>query len=579
MSRHTFKPTNRGYAAWFYDPPCGDISLSPLEEKLLVGDIVTSSNVIDRCSRYRAERSIPGVLCLSRGTHGRRNGRQLYRCVPADPLLPVFLVPYTQKKPEFGKAAIDLYILFEFVEWTDKHPVGSSTNTLGKVSDLGTTFSYLTHAAGLHHPIQKLTRHVFNALRAHPNGACGLETELELVLPPAQPGEWGDLITIDPPGAMDLDDAVSAVRLPDSNGFRVSVCITDPTYWLERLGLWGMLTDRTTTLYLPDAKRPMLPSNLSEGLCSLQVGKPRAALVLWVQLDQGGATMESGFRAGSVCIKHNYVYEEAALKSCATYTALCEATQLAQSADPLLDQIVDSHDVVAYWMMKYNLLAAEALSRSRQGIYRTAPRQPVREPAVRAGLPEDTQRLLRYWGAEGGEYTGWAGRSPHGAIGDGKRLYVQATSPIRRLCDLVNTAALIRACGLRAVEAGCDEHGSSTAAFLEKWTGRVHEIQLAGKAARRLQADCELLNLCIREKGEGYGGATQPEYDGYPIARRDRPAYSIFCFRYTVHIPALRNLVRVDTDEDWTLLVGRKFTLHLFVEESTLSRKVRVAAS
>ena len=105
---------------------------------------------------------------MSRGTHGRRKGRQLYRCVPADPSLPVFLVPYTKKKPEFGKAPIDLYILFEFVEWTDKHPVGSSTNTLGTVSDLDTTYSYLTHARGLHHPIQKLTRHVFNAIRSCP---------------------------------------------------------------------------------------------------------------------------------------------------------------------------------------------------------------------------------------------------------------------------------------------------------------------------------------------------------------------------------------------------------------------------
>ena len=573
MSRHTFEPTNRGYAAWFYDPPCGDISLDPLKEKLLVGDIVTSSNIIDHCSRYRTERSIPGVLCLSRGTHGRRNSRQLYRCVPADPLLPVFLVPYTQKKPEFGKAPVDLYILFEFVEWTDKHPVGLSTNTLGKVSELETTFSYLTHAAGLHHPIQKLTRHIFNAFRAHPNGVLDLESELESTLAPAQPTAWGDLITIDPQGATDLDDAMSAVRLPGDNGFRVSVCITDPTYWLDRLGLWGMLTDRTTTLYLPAAKRPMLPPNLSEGLCSLQAGKPRAALILWIWLGKDGTTVESGFLGGSVCIKHNYVYEEAALKHSPTYTVLREATELAQSADPLLDQIVDSHDVVAYWMMKYNVRAAEELSRAGQGIYRTAPIPPTPGHSVRAGLPEDTQRLLRYWGAGGGEYTGWTDRAAHGAIGDGKRLYVQATSPIRRMCDMVNTVGLIRACGLRA-------HGLEEAAvFVEKWTGRVPEIQRAGKAARRLQADCELLDHCVRMKNQASVGAPQPEYDGYPIEKRDRPAYSTFCFRYTVHIPALRNLVRVDTDEEWVLLAPRKFTLHLFVEESTLSRKVRVAAS
>ena len=35
--------------------------------------------------------------------------------------------------------------------------------------------------------------------------------------------------------------------------------------------------------------------------------------------------------------------------------------------------------------------------------------------------------------------------------------------------------------------------------------------------------------------------------------------------------------VKVDTDEEWGLLAPRKFTLHLFVEENTLYRKVRVA--
>lgn len=580
MSVHTFTPTDRGYSSWFYDPPCGDALTNPLKEKLLVGDNITSSGEIDRCSRYRTEKSIPGVLCLSRGTHGRRKGRQLYRCIPADPSLPVFLVPYSQKKPEFGKAPIDLYILFEFVEWIDKHPVGSSTNTLGKVSDLDTTYSYLTHARGLHHPIQKLTRHVFNAIRSHPDGVDGLERELEETLPPAQPEEWGDLITIDPEGATDLDDALSAVKLPgDNNGFRVSICITDPTYWLERLGLWRMMTNKTTTLYLPNAKRPMLPPNLSEGLCSLLAGKPRAALILWLRIGNDGAVIESGFLGGSVRIKHNYVYEDAAMKSCTTYAALREATDLAQKADPLLDDILDSHDVVAYWMMKYNIQAAEALSQAKLGIYRAAPEPRLPDAgasAPRSQLPDDTQRLLRYWGAGAGSYTNWKDRAPHGGIADGTKLYVQATSPIRRICDLVNTTCLIQACNLRTLP---QWWSAESVTFANRWSGNIDDIQRAGRAARKLQAECELLDHCIRVKESALQGDPAPEYDGYPIEKQDRPAYSTFCFRYTVHIPFLHNLVKVDTDEEWSLLECRRFTLHLFVEESTLCRKVRVAPS
>ena len=84
------------------------------------------------------------------------------------------LIPYTVKKSSFGKSPVDLYILFEVQEWTERHPAGLSTNTLGKVSCLPTTYAYLTYARGLHFPIQKLTRHVFNAVRSHDTGIPGL---------------------------------------------------------------------------------------------------------------------------------------------------------------------------------------------------------------------------------------------------------------------------------------------------------------------------------------------------------------------------------------------------------------------
>jgi hypothetical protein len=133
---------------------------------------------------------------------------------------------------------------------------------------------------------------------------------------------------------------------------------------------------------------------------------------------------------------------------------------------------------------------------------------------------------------------------------------------------------LIQACHLRTLP---QWWSASSIAFAEKWSGDIAEIQRAGKAARKLQAECELLDHCMRVKASVPEGDPPPEYDGYPVEKQDRPAYSTFCFRYTVHIPALRNLVKVDTDEEWALLAPRKFTLHLFVEENTLYRKVRVA--
>ena len=198
----------------------------------------------------------------------------------------MFLVPYTFKKGSFSKNLVDLYILFEYVDWVGKHPHGRSTNTLGKVSDLPTSYSYLLHCRGLHHPIQRLTHQAFNAIRAVEGGREGLETELR-ACESAIPRGWPDLVTIDPLGAVDLDDALGASRT--SWGYKVIVAITDPAYWLDRLELWGNMTRRTTTVYLPDGKRPMLPGAcLSDGLCSLHAGVDRPCVVgLWEIADNG----------------------------------------------------------------------------------------------------------------------------------------------------------------------------------------------------------------------------------------------------------------------------------------------------
>ena len=43
---------------------------------------------------------------------------------------------------------------------------------------------------------------------------------------------------------------------------------------------------RISTIYLPDKKRPMLPTILSDCLCSLQANKNRIAFVLDIKLEQ-----------------------------------------------------------------------------------------------------------------------------------------------------------------------------------------------------------------------------------------------------------------------------------------------------
>jgi ribonuclease R len=95
--------------------------------------------------------------------------------------------------------------------------------------------------------------------------------------------------TIDPAGARDFDDAISAERLPDGR-VRVWVHIADVAAYVPE----GSLVDleakrRATSVYVPGAVEPMLPEALSNDACSLVPGVERAAVT--VELELHGATV------------------------------------------------------------------------------------------------------------------------------------------------------------------------------------------------------------------------------------------------------------------------------------------------
>lgn len=90
--------------------------------------------------------------------------------------------------------------------------------------------------------------------------------------------------TIDGADAKDFDDALSVERLEGPKGggrgmLRIGVHIADVSYYVaEGTSLDAEALERATTCYLPGKVLPMLPEQLSNGICSLVEGEPRLAL-------------------------------------------------------------------------------------------------------------------------------------------------------------------------------------------------------------------------------------------------------------------------------------------------------------
>ncbi|HLU82287.1 MAG TPA: ribonuclease R, partial [Trueperaceae bacterium] len=97
--------------------------------------------------------------------------------------------------------------------------------------------------------------------------------------------------TIDGEDAKDFDDAISIERLDTSKDglLRVGVHIADVSYYVaEGTSLDKEAQERATSVYLPGSVLPMLPEELSNGICSLVEGEPRLALSALIDVTRSG---------------------------------------------------------------------------------------------------------------------------------------------------------------------------------------------------------------------------------------------------------------------------------------------------
>ena len=95
------------------------------------------------------------------------------------------------------------------------------------------------------------------------------------------------LLTIDPPGSRDLDQALAIAATPE--GHRVSYAIADVAALVEPGGaLDREARARGVTVYLPDRRSPLHPEALGEGAGSLLPGADRGALLWTIDLDRRG---------------------------------------------------------------------------------------------------------------------------------------------------------------------------------------------------------------------------------------------------------------------------------------------------
>ena len=100
------------------------------------------------------------------------------------------------------------------------------------------------------------------------------------------------IVTIDGEDAKDLDDGVYAAEIADG-GFFLGVYIADVSFYVRpRSFLDKEAFECGTSIYPVDRVVPMLPKELSNGICSLNAGVDRLAMACEMKLDNFGRVVE-----------------------------------------------------------------------------------------------------------------------------------------------------------------------------------------------------------------------------------------------------------------------------------------------
>ncbi len=119
-----------------------------------------------------------------------------------------------------------------------------------------------------------------------------------------------ELVSIDPPGSRDLDQAFTALR--KRGRYRVYYAIADPASFVAPGGAVDLEARRRgVTLYSPDRRTSLHPEVLSEGAASLLPGEDRPAILWTIDLDRDGSIAETHVERSMVRNRAALSYGEA----------------------------------------------------------------------------------------------------------------------------------------------------------------------------------------------------------------------------------------------------------------------------
>lgn len=268
----------------------------------LNGDIVLVEILEEKNKLKKAEGKIKRIIKHEKDTivGTFQNNRNFGFVVPDDKN---FGTDIFISKSNFGKARNGHKVLVEITKYpkNDKKAEGKIIEILGKPNEAGVDMLSLIKEYRLPsrfpEPVVKEAQKFGDKIE---------EKEIQKRIDNRK-----DIIfTIDGEDAKDLDDAVRVTKMENGN-YRLDVHIADVSHYVKENSLLdNEALIRGTSIYMLGRVIPMLPRELSNGLCSLNAGQDRFTLSCGMEINKEGKVVSSEVYKGIINVKERMNYHD-----------------------------------------------------------------------------------------------------------------------------------------------------------------------------------------------------------------------------------------------------------------------------
>ena len=342
-----------------------------------------------------------------------KKGIPTYIFKPLDYRFPKFYVNSTQKT----KYDSNIFITIEYVNWEEKSifPKGNLLKIIGANYDKSAVEESLLLKYSLDNFNLKLD---FKGITSKFEPLI-LDTKNRVIVDKK-------IISIDPEGCKDIDDALSIMLKDDI--LILDIHISDVYYLLSSLDIIDKIKN-STSIYLSNTIKHMLPTIISSGLGSLIEKNNRFMLTMTIKYDiNNGVLNEIVFNKTIGKITKNYNYDNYPKQIDKYFSYIENIYKLITKQKIKID---DSHKFIEALMIIYNTYFCEnVLNNTKLKIYRTQSKKPY----IIENMDDRLGRFLKLIHSNSAIYS--LDREGHATLDIDN--YTHVTSPLRRLVDLMN---------------------------------------------------------------------------------------------------------------------------------------------